>query len=331
MYFRLRSHKVKSSSNSHALAFEHLKKALDLTISLLYDSYIFCFYHLIRKDKEKKIASLFDFKKKKPQEEDIWAETEPTTLEESLTTYVHNATLIFRYIMDTLSTNNFDSADERKTVELLRAALQTPEELTSKCLQPQSTLPTENYSTVGSQIGSQIYQQTSQVFNGANDSMVGRGQVGSMSSLPGSSVQPESSQIDMGMIFEYLSEEHWLMDSNVIDILRHRYLSMDDPLFNTPLFNEQISPEAIVEKVALLVVCLYAMSTETRWAETKKNSTSQKENPIVYRETAEIVARFRDFDLGSKNLDLNNEEHRSSQKQKLLKKQQEVNQKVTDS
>lgn len=39
--------------DSHEKAYEHLRTTLDNVISLLYDSYIFCYYRLVKNDKKK--------------------------------------------------------------------------------------------------------------------------------------------------------------------------------------------------------------------------------------------------------------------------------------
>ena len=136
--------------------------------------------------------------------------------------------------------------------------------------------------------------------------------------------------IDLNLIFEYFSDEHYLMRTSIIQLMQHRFMSMDDPLFTPTSFNEQISPEVLIEKVTFLVVCLYAMSTENRFIENKDQQAQSRES-VVHKETSEITLRFQNFDLAAKTLDLSEEELRRMQRTKLLRRQQQVNQRVTRS
>jgi hypothetical protein len=138
-------------------------------------------------------------------------------------------------------------------------------------------------------------------------------------------------QIDLNYIFECFSDEHWLMRTSIFALMNHTFLSMDHPLFSPVSFREQISPDVILEKITYLVVCLYAMSTENRFLENKDDTKQSKESPVVHKETALIAPRFQNFDLSSKMKDVSEEEMRRNQRNKLLRKQMQVNQKVTRS
>ena len=80
----------------------------------------------------------------------------------------------------------------------------------------------------------------------------------------------------------------------------------------------------------VLIVTLYAMSTETRFIECDGNIPPPKQH-ANHKEATEIVPRFQNFDLKSRKVDLTDDEKRTLQKSKLQKKQDSMNQTVTKS
>lgn len=235
--------------------------------------------------------------KREKFKEDDGFEIQTSDLEENLTAYVLNAIRIMEYVFGVLAENGFSDHKKEQTISLMKASLRDTDELTNN-----------NMNIVRIQTEEQEKMDQNQF----------------------DAVASEKKAIDLSMIFEYFGEDHWLNRSSIIQILQHRFLSMDDPIFSTTSFNEQISPEVIIEKISLLVVCFYGMSTEKRFAE-HREANSQEKQSLIHKETSEITPRFQNFNLSSKNINMDAQMFKESQTKKLKMKQMQINQKITDS
>ena len=214
-------------------------------------------------------------------------------VEENLTLYVHNAIRILEYVTKTLAENGFANERKHKTVDLMRASMDFID-----------TFPSAS--------------------------------AAKRKPAPGPAEEPalkdySSSEIDLNMVYEYFGEEHWLNRMSIMQIMQHRYMSMDDPIFGVVSFNEQISPESLIEKTALLVVCFYAMSTESRFQEHRDNSGNHPKQALIHKETTEIAPRFQEFRLSDKHIELDEQTLKALRDKKLKMKQLQINQAITNS
>jgi hypothetical protein len=127
-------------------------------------------------------------------------------------------------------------------------------------------------------------------------------------------------EIDMRFIHEGFFEEHWLMNSTILTVAQLQFLTPDDIFFSLTDITEEVSPEVTVEKIALLAVCFYAISTEYRF---KEKLDELKENAdkktLVQKENTVIGTRFKDIDIKKKIEDAD-----TALKNKKLKKAPEV-------
>lgn len=228
--------------------------------------------------------------KKKKELQDL-EEAEQNHIEESLNIYVINAANILRYIIETLKEHGFENSERQKVIDLMKAmANGYTEEI-------------ENW------------------FKPSVDHMRGE---------KDGEFRESGNTIDLSLLFEYLGEENYLLHTSIIHFLQHRFLSIDDPLFSPTSFNEQISPEVLLEKIAYLVVCLYALSTESRYMHSSSVS-EEKKDAIIHKETTELTPRFQNFNLLEKNIDVNEVEFRKSRMAKLRMKEKQINQEITES
>lgn len=231
------------------------------------------------------------WKLKKRKEEQDFEEVEQSHIEDSLNNYVINAANILRYIIETLKDHGFENQERQRVIDLMKAMANG------------FTEDIENW------------------FKPSLDHL--------RSEREGKPQQSEST-IDLNLLFEYFSEDHWLLHTSIIHFLQHRFLSIDDPLFSPTSFNEQISPEVLLEKIAYLVVSLYALSTESRYIHNSAVA-EQKKDAIIHKETTELTPRFQNFNLSEKKLDINEEEFRQSRMAKLRLKERQINQEITES
>ncbi len=110
--------------------------------------------------------------------------------------------------------------------------------------------------------------------------------------------------IDLKYLHEGFFEDHWLMSSTILSIAQLQFLTPDDILFTLTDINEEVCPEVTMEKIALLAVCFYAISTEYRFKEKLDEVKEQADKKaLVQKETTVIAPRFRDFDLHKKLAD----------------------------
>jgi hypothetical protein len=260
-----------------------------MVIDLLYDSYTFCFHHLLKKNKVDRMSRAWNLKLKKGRDE--FEEEEASNIEENLNIYVMNACRILQFILDTLKENGIENQDRQRVIELMKTVLTDPTTEVTKWVAPGIDVSKGNEET-------------------NKEHLV--------------------SSIDLSLIYEYFNEDHWLKSTSIIHFLQLRFLSIDDPLFAPTSFREQISPEVLLEKVSYLSVCLYAMSTETRYID-NKDQTQQKKVAVIHKETTEITPRFQNFNLSEKKIDLGVEEFRSTRMGKLKLKEKQVNKEVTES
>jgi hypothetical protein len=112
------------------------------------------------------------------------------------------------------------------------------------------------------------------------------------------------SEIDMGLIFDGFFEEHWLNTSTILSVAQLQFLTPDDIFFSMTDIQEEVSAEVTIEKLALLSVCFYAISTEYRF---KEKLDELKENAdkkaLVQKENTIIMPRFQAFDINKKLAD----------------------------
>lgn len=137
--------------------------------------------------------------------------------------------------------------------------------------------------------------------------------------------QQDSSQIateiDMKYIFDSFFEEHWLMSSTILSVAQLQFLTPDDIFFSLTDINEEVSPEVTIEKLSLLAVIFYAISTEYRFKE-KIDELKEKadKKALVQKENTIIAPRFIDFDIKKKLIDVENLQANKNK----LKKSEEV-------
>ena len=111
----------------------------------------------------------------------------------------------------------------------------------------------------------------------------------------------QPSDIDLKYLHEGFFEEHWLMSSTILSIAQLQFLTPDDVLFTLTDIAEEVCPEVTMEKIAVLAVCFYAISTEYRFKEKLDELKEQADKKaLVQKETTVIAPRFRDFDLQKK-------------------------------
>lgn len=72
---------------------------------------------------------------------------------------------------------------------------------------------------------------------------------------------------NLQFLYDSYFSEHWLMAATILNIAQLQFLTAEDSLFIQTVTQEEICPEIIIEKVSLLVVCFYAISTEYRFKE----------------------------------------------------------------
>jgi len=214
-------------------------------------------------------------------------------VEANLTLYVNNAIRILEYITRTLAENGFTNERKLKTVDLMRASMDSIDTFPSASAARRRTSPPPPGDPA-------------------------------LRDLPGS-------EIDLNMVYEYFGEDHWLNHSSIMQVMQHRFMSMDDPIFGVVSFNEQISPETLIEKVSLLVVCFYALSTESRFQEHRDNSSNQPKQALIHKETTEIAPRFQEFRLAEKHIELDEQALKAARDRKLKMKQLQINQSITNS
>ena len=75
--------------------------------------------------------------------------------------------------------------------------------------------------------------------------------------------------IDLGYIYESYYPAHWMMHSTILSIAQLSFLTPDDLFFVQTSVQEEVCPEITVEKLGLLSICFYAISTEYRFLERK--------------------------------------------------------------
>lgn len=260
-----------------------------MVIDLLYDSYTFCFHHLLKKNKVERMTKAWKLKNMKGRDE--FEEEEASKIEDNLNRYVLNACRILQYIIDTLKENGLEKQDRQKVIKLMKTVLTNPKIEVTKWVAP-------GFDT------SKGDEQTNK--------------------------EHLISSIDLNLVYECFSDDHWLKSTSIIHFLQLRFLSIDDPLFSPTSFREQISPEVMLEKIAYLSVCLYAMSTELRYLDNLE-AKQQKKEAIIHKETTEITPRFQNFNLSEKRIDQGEEEFRSTRMSKLRLKEKQVNKEITDS
>lgn len=114
-------------------------------------------------------------------------------------------------------------------------------------------------------------------------------------------------EIDLKYLFDNFFEEHWLMTSTILSIAQLQFLTPDDIFFSLTDINEEVSPEVTVEKLSLLSVIFYAISTEYRFKE-KIDELKDKadKKALVQKETTIIAPRFADFDIKKKLAEVDN-------------------------
>jgi hypothetical protein len=222
---------------------------------------------------------------------DEFEEEEASNIEENLNNYVLNACRILQYIIDTLKENGLEKQDRQKVIELMKTVLINP------------TAEFKKWVTPG-------FDTTKGDEESDKEHLI--------------------SNIDLNQIYEYFNDDNWLKSISIIHFLQLRFLSIDDPLFAPTSFREQISPEVLLEKIAYLSVCLYAMSTETRYIDNLE-AKQQKKETIIHKETTEITPRFQNFNLSEKKIDQNEEEFRYTRMSKLRLKEKQVNREITES
>lgn len=131
-----------------------------------------------------------------------------------------------------------------------------------------------------------------------------------------------TNEIDMKFLFDGFFEDHWLNTSTILSVAQLQYLTPDDIFFSLTDIHEEVSAEITVEKLSLLAVCFYAISTEYRFKE-KLDELKEKadKKALVQKETTIIVPRFQAFDLTKKLADA---EQAHKNKQLAAKKVSEV-------
>lgn len=77
--------------------------------------------------------------------------------------------------------------------------------------------------------------------------------------------------IDLGYIYESYYPAHWMMHSTILSIAQLSFLTPDDLFFVQTSVQEEVCPEITVEKLGLLAICFYAISTEYRFLERKED------------------------------------------------------------
>jgi hypothetical protein len=113
------------------------------------------------------------------------------------------------------------------------------------------------------------------------------------------------SELDMRYIYDTFFEDHWLNSSTILNIAQLGFLTPDDVFFTQTNIQEEVCPEVTVEKITLLAVCFYAMSTEYRFKEKiEEIKDNGDKKSVVQKETNLIVSRFKDMDVHKKLADL---------------------------
>ncbi|EAR83332.1 hypothetical protein TTHERM_00947590 (macronuclear) [Tetrahymena thermophila SB210] len=74
------------------------------------------------------------------------------------------------------------------------------------------------------------------------------------------------SQLDMHFINSTIKENHWLLTSNILNLLQMKPVSLSTISQFTPTFNE-IIVESSLRKIVESAICFYCISTETRFIE----------------------------------------------------------------
>lgn len=114
----------------------------------------------------------------------------------------------------------------------------------------------------------------------------------------------QTSEIDLKYLFEGFFEEHWLNTSTILSVAQLQFLTPDDIFFSLTDIQEEVSAEVTVEKLALLAVCFYAISTEYRFKEKLDELRENAEKKaLVQKETTIIMPRFKGMDIGKKIAD----------------------------
>ncbi|KAL4428910.1 hypothetical protein ABPG74_017500 [Tetrahymena malaccensis] len=74
------------------------------------------------------------------------------------------------------------------------------------------------------------------------------------------------SQLDMHFINSTIKENHWLLTSNILNLLQMKPVALSTISQFTPTFNE-IKVESTLRKIVESAICFYCISTETRFIE----------------------------------------------------------------
>jgi hypothetical protein len=230
----------------------------------LYDTYLFCFHLMLKKDKADKAgdsrqASMTDATPVSTEDTD--KATKPDLK------YLDNLVLIMERVLARVAELGLDRKDKEQTVNLMRKLVN-------------QTKQRQRRSKVG-------------------DAVPGDGPSVSQITCAGS-----PTEIDLKLMFEGFFEEHWLMTSTILSVAQLQFLTPDDIFFSVTDINEEVSPEVTLEKLSLLAVCFYAISTEYRFKE-KIDEIKEKadKKALVQKETTIIAPRFQAFDINKKLAD----------------------------
>jgi hypothetical protein len=74
-------------------------------------------------------------------------------------------------------------------------------------------------------------------------------------------------KIDMKKIYENYHPTNYLSISTILNIAQVQFLTPDSNFFVCTSIEEEVCAEIILEKICLLIICFYAISTEHRFKE----------------------------------------------------------------
>jgi hypothetical protein len=112
-------------------------------------------------------------------------------------------------------------------------------------------------------------------------------------------------KINIEKIYETYYPGHYLSNSTILTIAQLQFLTPDSIIFANTTVEEEVCPEIILEKIGLLIICFYAISTEHRFkekieeiqavVETAKPAADEVKTPVVVNEGIGGVVKVRRF------------------------------------
>ena len=246
----------------HDKALEFAHKSLNTIINLLYDTYLFCYHLILRKNKSEKSreqTSTKDSEGMVSQPNDDTQKTSADDRERVDVKYLENLIRIIENVLKRVAEMGLERSDKEQTVQLMK----------------------------------KLVSQTQQKNKKKREDLMysGRGNEDSLN----------PNEIDMKYVHEGYFEDHWLTHSTILSIAQLQFLTPDDVFFNLTDINEEVCSEVSLEKLSLLAVCFYAISTEYRFKEKIEEVQDKADKKaLVQKETTVIAARFKDFDIQKK-------------------------------